>query len=81
MNDADVLSRITTNPRVLDGKPVIRGTRLSVEHVLNVLAHGATIPEILEDHPGVTEADILACLLFAKNVLESVTFMPVAEAI
>jgi uncharacterized protein (DUF433 family) len=65
MNDADVLSRITTNPRVLGGKPVIRGTRLSVEHVLNVLAHGATVQEILDDHPGVTEADILACDVYA----------------
>lgn len=81
MDEDTALGRIVSNPRVLRGKPVIRGTRLSVEHVLNELAHGATIQEVLDDHPGIAEADVLACLLFAKNLLASVTFMPVAEAI
>ncbi len=44
------------------GKPVIRGTRLSVEYILNLLAHGATVTEILEEYEGLVEADIRACL-------------------
>jgi len=60
-------------------KHVIRGTRLSVEYILNLLAHGATVTEILEEYEGLIEADIRACLLFATLALESVSFMPLAE--
>ncbi len=59
----ELLSRITVNPKVMLGKPVIKGTRLSVEYILNLLAHGATITEILEEYEGLVEADIRACLL------------------
>lgn len=70
MDEDTALGRIVSNPRVLRGKPVIRGTRLSVEHVLNELAHGATIQEVLDDHPGIAEADVLACYArpnFSRN--------------
>ncbi len=60
------------------GKPVIKGTRLTVEYILNLLAHGATITEILEEYEGLVEADIRACLLFASQSFESTTFMPLA---
>ena len=63
----ELLSRITVNPKVMLGKPVIKGTRLSVEYILNLLAHGATITEILEEYEGLVEADIQACFLFASR--------------
>jgi uncharacterized protein (DUF433 family) len=72
----ELLSRITVNPKVMLGKPVIKGTRLSVEYILNLLAHGATITEILEEYEGLVEADIQACFLFASRSLESTSFMP-----
>lgn len=76
MRDAELLNRITVDPNVLVGKPVIRGTRLSVEFILNLLAHGATIEEILQEYEGLTQEDVQACLLFATNSLASTTFMP-----
>ena len=66
MNDETLLERITLNPKVMVGKPVIRGTRLTVEFILNLLAHGATPAEILEEYNGLTPEDIRACLLFAR---------------
>jgi uncharacterized protein (DUF433 family) len=79
MTDQELLNRIDTNPKVLAGKPVIKGTRLSIEFILNLLAHGATTAEILEEYEGLVEADIQACLLFASRSLESIDFMPLAE--
>jgi uncharacterized protein (DUF433 family) len=76
MTDQELLSRITTNPKVMVGKPVIKGTRLTVEYILNLLAHGATVEEILEEYEGLVEADIQGCLLFASHSLESTSFMP-----
>ncbi|MDJ0575773.1 MAG: DUF433 domain-containing protein [Xenococcaceae cyanobacterium MO_234.B1] len=70
------ISRITTNPEVMVGKPVIKGTRLTVEYVLNLLAHGATTAEILEEYEGLVEEDIRACLLFASQSIQNTTFMP-----
>jgi len=60
------------------GKPVIQGTRLTVEYILNLLAHGATVAEILEEYDGLTQEDIHACLLFATRSLENTAFMPLA---
>jgi len=53
--------------KVIVGKPVMKGTRLTVEYILNLLAHGATGTEILEEYEGLTQEDIQACLLFATN--------------
>lgn len=71
-----MLERITTNPKVMVGKPVIRGTRLTVEYILNLLAHGATVEEILQEYKGLMREDIQACILFATRALENTTFMP-----
>jgi uncharacterized protein (DUF433 family) len=76
MKDQELLVRITVDPKVMVGKPVIRGTRLTVEYILNLLAHGATIKEILTEYKGLTQEDIQACILFATKSLESTTFMP-----
>ncbi|MFN6568676.1 DUF433 domain-containing protein [Dendronalium sp. ChiSLP03b] len=76
MTDQELLNRIAANPKIMVGKPVIKGTRLTVEYILNLLAHGATVTEILEEYEGLVEADIRACLLFASRSLESTSFMP-----
>ncbi|MGA9769387.1 MAG: DUF433 domain-containing protein [Blastocatellia bacterium] len=76
MNDEQLLNRIILNPEIMVGKPVIRGTRLTVEYIFNLLAHGATVPEILEEYEGLTQEDIQACYLFATKSLESTAFMP-----
>jgi uncharacterized protein (DUF433 family) len=64
MDEDQLLSRITTNPKVMVGKPVIRGTRLPVEYILGLLVHGATVEEILEEYEGLRYEDIEACLQF-----------------
>lgn len=66
------------SPRVMTGKPVIKGTRLTVEYILNLLAHGATIQEIMAEYDGLTQEDIRACILFASKTLENTAFMPLA---
>lgn len=78
MSDQQLLERITLDPQIMVGKPVIKGTRLTVEYIVNLLAHGATVQEILEEYDGLTNEDIQACLLFATRSLESTTFMPLA---
>jgi uncharacterized protein (DUF433 family) len=77
IND-DLLERITINPRVMVGKPVIRGTRLTVEYILGLLAHGTTMEEILAEYPGLEKDDIHACLLFASKTLQDASFIPLA---
>lgn len=70
--------RIILNPAVLSGKPVIRGTRLSVEHVIGLLADGWSSADITDQYPGVTDADVLACLAYAREVLASERVYPTA---
>ena len=78
MKDEQLLKRITVDPKIMVGKPVIRGTRLTVEYILNLLAHGATVEEILQEYKGLTREDIQACILFATRALENTVFMPLA---
>ena len=65
--DATLLNRITRNPAVLTGKPVIRGMRISVEQVLKMLARGISNEEILKEYEALTIEDISACLLYAAT--------------
>jgi uncharacterized protein (DUF433 family) len=81
MTDTELLARIEINPRVLAGKPVIKGTRLSIGYVLNLLAHGATVQEILAEYDGLAREDILACCLFAARALEDTAFMPLVKEV
>ncbi len=76
MSDQQLLNRITCDPKVMAGKPVVKGTRLSVEYILNLLAHGTTAEEILSEYQGLSHEDIQACLLFASQSLSSAAFMP-----
>ena len=60
----EIWKRITVNPDVLVGQPVISGTRLSVQFILGLLAKGVTEEEILKEYPYIIKEDIRACLLF-----------------
>ena len=67
MPEADLLDRVTVSPGLLGGKPVIRGMRIAVEHVLAMLAAGDSTETILHEYPFLEPADIQACLLFAHR--------------
>ena len=76
MSDKELLERITLDPEVMVGKPVIKGTRLTVDFILNLLAHGASEEEIIDEYDGLTKEDIQACFLFATRSLEDSSFVP-----
>ena len=61
--------RIVLDPSILTGKPVIKGTRLAVEFIIELLAQGWTEPDILRNYPGLTREDIQACLAYASAAL------------
>lgn len=69
MQENDILARITFTPDIFGGKPIIRGRRLAVEHVLGMLAAGDTIDTLLAAYPWLEEEDIKACLLYARRVV------------
>ena len=67
MNDKNLRERITINPKVMAGKPVIQGTRLTVEYILGLLAQGTTMEEILLEYPGLVKDDIGAAFRSIPN--------------
>ena len=69
--------RIVVDPEVMAGKPVIRGTRLAVEFVLELLAAGQSENEILTNYPGLTREDILACLFYASYLAHEYKAYPI----
>lgn len=64
MNENDLLKRITFDPEIFNGKPIFRGKRIAVEHILGMLAAGSTIEELLEGYPFLEKEDIHACMSF-----------------
>ena len=68
--------RIARDPKVLAGKPVIRGTRLSVEFIIGLMADGWSEADILANYPGVTHEDIIGCLAYARDTLSSEKVFP-----
>lgn len=70
--------RIAIDPAVLVGKPVVRGTRLAVEFIIDLMAQGWPESEILRNYPGLTEQDIQACLSYASATLKAERVYPVA---
>ncbi len=66
MSEREILERITVNPEIFGGKPIIRGRRLAVEHVLGMLAAGDTPETLLEAYPWLEPEDIRACLVYAR---------------
>lgn len=69
MVDLKLLERITVNPAIFGGKPIIRGMRLSVELILSLLAQGETWENLLKDYPNLEPEDIRACLTYAHAVI------------
>jgi uncharacterized protein (DUF433 family) len=69
MTDEKLLSRITANPKIFSGKPIIRGMRISVELILSLLAQGETAEALLQDYPELELEDIRACLTYAHAVI------------
>ena len=78
MNEKELLSRIIIDPKIMVGKPVIKGTRLTVQFILSLLPQGMTTEEIIEEYKNTTKEDIFACLAFAQEALESTTFAPLS---
>jgi uncharacterized protein (DUF433 family) len=69
MEEERLIERITVNPKIFGGKPIIRGHRLAVEHVLGMLAAGDTIETILEGYAWLEREDVLACLVYARRLV------------
>ena len=69
MNESQLMERITVNTAIFGGKPIIRGRRLAVEHVLGLLAAGDSEQTILEAYPWLEKSDILACLVYARRLV------------
>ena len=65
------MTRITANREILSGKPIIKGTRISVEFILELLASGVTEDEIIKDYPHLTKEDIRACLEYAAHSMKN----------
>ncbi len=71
--------RIVTNPAILAGKPIVAGTRISVELILDCLASGWSVDTVVEAYPNITPEDVLAALAFAADVMRKKPFVSVAE--
>lgn len=82
MNEQELLKRITINPKIFGGKPIIRGRRLAVEHILGMLAAGDTAETILEGYPWLEPEDIRACLVYARRLVghERIELLPPTAA-
>jgi uncharacterized protein (DUF433 family) len=81
MRNDDLLSRITVNPKVMGGKPVIQGTRLTVQYILKLLADGWSFGDIKKEYDGLSDKDISACIVYASEVLDNTEFIPLREAV
>jgi len=80
MRKQELLDRISLDPSIMAGQPCIRGTRLTVHHILNVLAFGTAVEELLDEYDGLTRDDIAACLLFASETLVNTSFAPLTTS-
>jgi uncharacterized protein (DUF433 family) len=80
MTEAELLARITVNPKIFGGKPIIRGRRIAVEHVLGMLAAGDTPQAVLEAYPYLEREDIQACLVFARRLVGRERVEPAIDA-
>jgi uncharacterized protein (DUF433 family) len=69
IDNMDYRKRITSNSGVMLGKPIIKGTRITVEHILNCLADGMSIEEILEEYPHIERDDVLSAIAYSADVI------------
>jgi len=74
--NAALLSRIVVDPQIMLGKPVIRGTRITVEILLEKLAAGISVEEILDDYPAISREDVMAALSYAQRVVGTDEVIP-----
>jgi uncharacterized protein (DUF433 family) len=80
MNNASaLLARISIDPAVCHGKPVVRGLRYPVETMLELMASGMTFDELLADYPDLVKDDLLACLAYAAQLAQTKGFYPLAR--
>lgn len=77
--EQELLARITSNPGIFGGKPIIGGRRLAVEHVLGMLTAGSTASEIIEHYPFLENQDIQACLIYSRRVVAPQKVEPALE--
>ena len=75
----DWQERIAIDPKILVGKPVVKGTRLAVEFIIGLLAQGWSETEVLRNYPGLTSDDIKACLAYAGEMMKSERVYPIAS--
>jgi uncharacterized protein (DUF433 family) len=75
------MEKIIVNPKILGGKPVIRGTRITVEFILELLASDVSEKEILEDYPHLTKDDIHACLKYAAHSYKNEIYIPLEPVV
>ncbi len=80
MSESDLLARITFQPQIFGGKPIVRGRRLAVEHVLGMLAAGDTAETLLTAYPWLEPDDIRACLLYARKIVAQEHIEPLTLA-
>jgi len=69
ISEKELMKRITADPKIFGGKPIVRGLRISVETIVSLLAQGETVKAILDDYPGLTREDVQACLAYAHAVI------------
>ena len=69
MDEQKLLDRITVNPAIFGGTPIVRGRRIAVGHILGMLAAGDTLEEIVEFYPFLEKEDIQACLIYARRIV------------
>ena len=77
-NHEKLLKRIVIDPKVMTGKPVIKGTRLTVQFILELLGEGSSIEEILQEYHDLKKEDIMACLIYASEAIDHSTILPLA---
>jgi len=73
-------NRIVTNPKVLHGKPIVEGTRISVAFLLELLAGGMTVEEVVGEYPNLTREGVLAAIAYAGQVVDGEEVVPAPEA-
>lgn len=79
MDEDTLLERITINPAIFGGKPIIRGRRLAVEHVIGMLALGDTVETVLAGYPWLEREDVHACLAYARRLVAHERVEPLLE--
>lgn len=75
----NLLDRVEINPKKMAGKPVIKGTRITVDAIIERLAYGLSEKEILKDYPNLTEKDIKSALFFATKILRNEEITPMSQ--